>query len=121
MDAASKGASQAINIVLGISANVVAFVTFIAFLNGVISWMGVLVGFDNWSVEEGISYVFMPLSFLMGVPWEECKYVGKLIGIKTVINEFFAYKELGIMVREGLLSVRIFHSDKSYLHIFLKT
>lgn len=105
LDAASRGASQAVVIVLGITANVIAFVTFIAFLNGVINWFGILVGFDNWSVEEGLSYVFMPLSFLMGIPWDECKYVGKLIGIKTVINEFSAYKELGIMLKNNLLSV----------------
>lgn len=105
LDAASKGATQAIELVLGIVANVVAFVAFIAFLNGVINWFGILVGQDNWSIEEGLSYVFMPVSFVMGVPWDECKYVGRLIGIKTVINEFSAYKELGLMVSSNLFSV----------------
>lgn len=37
----------------------------------------------------------MPLSWLMGVPWEDCEYVGTLIGLKTVINELVAYQKLG--------------------------
>lgn len=105
LDAASQGASQGIEMVLGIIANVICFIAFVAFINGVLGWFGTLVGYDNWSVEEFLSYVFMPLSFLMGIPWEECRDVGRLIGVKTVINEFNAYKILGEMVRDGKLSV----------------
>lgn len=31
----------------------------------------------------------------MGVPIEDCLAVGKLVGLKTFINEFVAYKDLG--------------------------
>ena len=37
----------------------------------------------------------MPVSYVMGVEWTECELVGKLIGIKTVVNEFIAYQRLG--------------------------
>jgi pyrimidine nucleoside transport protein len=40
-------------------------------------------------------YVFWPVAVLLGVPIEDCLSVAKLIGIKTFINEFVAYKELG--------------------------
>lgn len=52
-------------------------------------------GTNAWSVERFVGYIFMPVSFIMGVPWEECEDVGRLIGIKTIINEFAAFKELG--------------------------
>lgn len=42
----------------------------------------------------------------MGIPWEECESVGYLIGIKSVVNEFIAYRELGIMIAAGTLSER---------------
>lgn len=42
-----------------------------------------------------LSKLFMPLSFIMGVPWDECERVGTLIGLKTVVNEFIAYQKLG--------------------------
>lgn len=104
-----------IEIVLGIIANLIAFISFIAFLDGLLGWFGVLVGQDNWSIEEFLSYVFMPLSFLMGVRWEECQYVGKLIGMKTIINEFAAYKKLGEFKEAGLLSV----SKKIYFKTYI--
>ena len=37
----------------------------------------------------------------MGVPWEDCFDIGKLLGIKMVLNEFVAYKELADMLRDG--------------------
>jgi pyrimidine nucleoside transport protein len=41
----------------------------------------------------------------MGVTWEECEEVGRLVGIKTVVNEFVAYEQLGESKRANLLSV----------------
>jgi nucleoside permease NupC len=35
----------------------------------------------------------MPLVFLMGVPWEDCKIVGEVVGLKTVVNEFVGYTD----------------------------
>ena len=47
----------------------------------------------------------MPLAWLMGVPWEDCYYVGQLIGTKTIVNEFVGYKQLSEYVKQGLISV----------------
>ena len=30
----------------------------------------------------------------MGVPWEDAKLIGSLLGVKTVLNEFVAYLQL---------------------------
>jgi pyrimidine nucleoside transport protein len=54
LDAATNGALLGIQIVLGITANLIAFVSFIAFLNGVLSWLGMLVGFEALTLE--VSY-----------------------------------------------------------------
>lgn len=50
----------------------------------------------------------------MGVEWDDCEEVGKLIGIKTIINEFVAYSELADMQKNNEISVRILcNSNKS--------
>ncbi|KAK2577185.1 hypothetical protein KPH14_003341 [Odynerus spinipes] len=95
LDAATKGALAAIPMVLGIIANIVAFVSFVAFVNALLSWLGILLGFKKWSFEYFLSKIFMPLSWIMGVPWNKCEEVGYLIGLKTVVNEFIAYQKLG--------------------------
>lgn len=48
----------------------------------------------------------MPLSYLMGIPWDECEDVGTLIGLKTVVNEFIAYQKLGELKLANRLSPR---------------
>jgi pyrimidine nucleoside transport protein len=44
LDAAAQGAANAVFLVANIIANLIAFLAFIAFLNGVISWYGNLLG-----------------------------------------------------------------------------
>ena len=47
--------------------------------------------------------VFAPLSFCMGIPWDESQIVGSLLGEKIVLTEFIAYMHLGeILVENGL-------------------
>lgn len=41
----------------------------------------------------------------MGVEPSQCEDVARLIGIKTAVNEFVAYKELGRLKGQGRLSV----------------
>ncbi|XP_021696985.1 solute carrier family 28 member 3 isoform X1 [Aedes aegypti] len=106
LDAASNGANTATALVLGIIANLIAFVSFIAFLNGVLGWLGELVGWEDVSLENIFGTVFRPLAFVMGVPWDESYYVGKLIGIKTIVNEFVAYQKLGEFIEGKFLSAR---------------
>lgn len=46
---------------------------------------------SNLTLELILGYVFAPLAFLMGVPWEEATVAGSFIGQKIVVNEFVAY------------------------------
>lgn len=101
LDAATNGALAAIPIVLGIIANIVAFVSFIAFFNGTLSWFGDLVGYEELSLEIILAKIFMPLSWIMGVPWEHCEDVGTLIGLKVVVNELIAYQKMGEFKKQG--------------------
>ncbi|XP_045457573.1 solute carrier family 28 member 3 [Melitaea cinxia] len=106
LSAATRGATNGISLILNIIANLVAFVSFIAFLNGVLGYCGGLLGDPDINLEYILGKIFIPLCWMMGVPWEECELVGSLIGLKTVVNEFVAYQRLGEMKAEGLLSSR---------------
>ncbi|XP_062541268.1 uncharacterized transporter YutK isoform X2 [Armigeres subalbatus] len=106
LDAAANGANTATALVLGIIANLIAFVSFIAFVNGVLGWLGELVGIQDASLENIFGTIFRPLAFVMGVPWDESYFVGKLIGIKTIVNEFVAYQKLGEFIDAKAISSR---------------
>lgn len=93
------------SIVLGNIANIVAFVAFIAFINGAVEYFGWLVGFDGLSFEFIFGKVFIPLAWIIGIPWEDCENVAQLIATKIIINEFVAYQRLGQMKLDQLISV----------------
>ncbi|GAA4875852.1 NupC/NupG family nucleoside CNT transporter [Ferrimonas pelagia] len=94
LDAAAAGASSGMQLALNVGAMLLAFIGLIAMLNGIIGWAGGLVGFEGLSLEIILGYVFAPLAFLMGVPWEEATVAGSFIGQKIVVNEFVAYINL---------------------------
>lgn len=107
LDAASKGAVTALTLISGIIANLIAFVSFVAFLNAMIGWLGMLVGFEFLTIEWFFGKFFIPLAYIMGIPWEECAKVGEVIAAKNIINEFVAYQKLGKLKNAGDISVRL--------------
>ncbi|CAG0898788.1 unnamed protein product, partial [Cyprideis torosa] len=106
LDAAARGASNAITLVANICANLIAFVSFVAFLNAVVEWLCLLVGWEGVTFEFLIGRIFMPLAWCLGVPWKDCGKVGELIGLKTVVNEFVAYDKLQEFTKAQAISER---------------
>lgn len=99
IEAAAKGASTAIALVANIAANLIAFLAFLAFFNGVLSWIGSMVGLPELSFEFICSYVLRPVAFLLGVKWDDCDVVAELLGIKTFLNEFVAYAKFSEYIK----------------------
>ena len=91
IDAAAIGALQGMDLAFAIGALLLAFIGLIALLNGLIGWGGGLVGVEGLTVQQILGYLFQPVAFLIGVPWEETHQVGSLLGQKFVLNEFIAY------------------------------
>lgn len=91
IDAAAKGASVGLNIALQIGAMLLAFISLIALINLGLSWIGGWFGVESLTLETILGYLFAPLAFVIGVPWEEAVLAGSFIGQKFVINEFVAY------------------------------
>lgn len=105
LDAASKGAFTGLTLISGIIANLIAFISFVAFLNAIIGWLGVLVGLDFLSIEWFFGKLFIPLAYIMGIPWEDCEKVGEIIAAKNIVNEFVAYQKLGNLKKAGEITV----------------
>jgi len=58
------------------------------------------------SFEYLLGKIFIPLAYIMGVPSMDCENVARLIGIKTIVNEFAAYQRLGELVKAKKISKR---------------
>ena len=91
IDAAASGASSGLKLALNVGAMLLAFVGLIALLNGIFGGVGSVFGYDELTLELILGYIFSPLAFIIGVPWEEATTIGSFIGQKLVVNEFVAY------------------------------
>ena len=104
IDAAAAGAASGLQLALNVGAMLLAFVGLIALLNGFIGWVGGMFGLEGLSLQQIFGYVFQPLAYLLGVPWDEARLAGSFIGQKIVINEFVAYLDYMQYVKDGSLS-----------------
>ncbi|XP_068616920.1 solute carrier family 28 member 3-like [Brachionichthys hirsutus] len=98
LEAASQGATTAVGIVASIVSNLIAFISLLSFFDAALSWLGGMLDYPQLSFTLICSYVFMPLSFMMGVSWEDSFVVAELIGLKTFLNEFVAYQKLSLLI-----------------------
>lgn len=94
LDAAASGATSGLMLAANVGAMLLAFIALIALFNGILGGIGGWVGFESLSLELILGWLFAPLAFLLGVPWEEATLAGSFIGQKLVVNEFVAYINL---------------------------
>ena len=94
LDAAASGATSGLMLAANVGAMLLAFIGLIALINGILGGVGGWMGFDSLSLELILGWLFAPLAFLLGVPWEEATLAGSFIGQKLVVNEFVAYINL---------------------------
>lgn len=99
--AISQGANDGLNMALGIGASLIAIISLVALVNGLLGVFGI-------SLEQILSYVFAPIGFLMGLPKQDILTASQLLGSKLVLNEFIAFGQLGPMLsglshRSGLM------------------
>jgi CNT family concentrative nucleoside transporter len=99
VEAAANGATLGLQLALQIGAMLIAFV-------GIVWMFNALFGVFGTSFDRVIGYVFSPFAILLGVPPQEAVLVGKMLGTKTVFNEFIAYLQLKDLIAGGVLSPR---------------
>ncbi|GEB69308.1 nucleoside permease [Pseudoalteromonas carrageenovora] len=91
IDAAASGAANGMHLALNVGAMLLAFVALIALLNGLLGGVGGWFDYPTLTLQEILGYLFAPVAWLLGVPWDEAIIAGSFIGQKIVVNEFVAY------------------------------
>ena len=104
VDVISKSTQAGLQILLSVVATLIVVVALVHLVNAMLGLLPHLDG-NAITVQGILGYVMAPLAWLIGIPWSEAVAAGQLMGIKTVLTEFFAYIELGSMP-EGTLSDR---------------
>lgn len=97
-EAATIGAMDGVKLAINVAAMLIAFTALVALFNAVLGFIGARFGM-TWSLEAAFGLAFAPMAWLMGIDAAECRTAGELLGIKMVLNEFLAYRELGTMLK----------------------
>ncbi len=108
IDAAAQGAGDGLHLALNIGAMLIAFLALIAMVNGILGGLHAMpyMGWLPSSMQAIFATLFAPVAWLLGVAWNDCAAVGKLLGTRLVLNEFVAFLDLAPM--KGQLEPRSF-------------
>lgn len=111
IEAAANGATDGMKLAINVAAMLLAFVALIAMADAMLIGFGNLISFNSWGttispeffLKDGqaqlslsfiMSWLFTPIAFFLGIPWQDLNIAGALIGKKIVFNEFIAYLDL---------------------------
>ncbi len=108
LDAISIGTTDGLKLAINVGAMLLVFTAFVAMLNYILinfvgSWTGLNEyviehtngRFSGFNMEYILGIVFAPFAWILGVANKDILLVGQLLGLKTTLNEFFAYATLG--------------------------
>jgi CNT family concentrative nucleoside transporter len=104
MDAIVKGTAAGLELLLNIVAMLLVLVALVHLANAI---LGLLpqVGGSPISLQRMLGAAMAPVCWLMGLPWDQAQTGGRLMGIKTILNELVAYVEFA-KLPDGALDPR---------------
>ena len=122
LEAISSGTTQGIKLAVNVAGMLLAFIAFIALFNFVLRKVGnigdlneSIAQFSNGkyntlSLQFLLGYLFSPVMWLIGVPFQDITLVGRLLGEKLIMTEFIGYISLAELKTAGA-----FASQKSII------
>src|SRR6266487_469625 len=97
VDAAARGTTDGLHLMLNVIAMLVSFVALVALVNGAFGWVHGRAAWFPADIQTVLAWVFGPIAWVMGVPWHDSGTIGGLLGTRMVLNELVAYVQLGQM------------------------
>ena len=93
MDAITRGALDGLKLYLNILAMLVVLVALVSLANRILGLVPSPAD-EPLTLQMIFGFLFAPIVWCAGIPWDESLVAGGLMGTKTVLNEFIAYLEL---------------------------
>lgn len=115
LDALSLGTTDGLKLAVNVGAMLIVFTAMMYVVNAMLGWVGGQTGLNpqitamsggryaSLSLEMLLGYIFSPVAWMIGVAKQDMVAIGQLLGEKTVLNEFLAYKSLGQMKASGVI------------------
>ena len=95
--AIARGTIDGGKLAMNVAIMLISFLALVALLDGLLGWVHMHAWFQ-WvpsSLGQILGFVFAPVAWLIGVPWQDCGVIGNLLGTRMALNEVIAYIALG--------------------------
>jgi concentrative nucleoside transporter, CNT family len=103
LGAISRGTVEGLHLALNVGAMLITFIALLGLANAIMGgthdWLSVhprlhMAWFPS-SLQQIFGWVFAPIAWVIGVPWQDCAAMGNLLGTRMVVNEVVAFQQLG--------------------------
>ena len=115
LDAIARGTTDGLRLAINVGAMLLVFTALVFMLNQMLmygpgewfNWNASIKHatgnrFEGFTFTYLLGWIFAPFAWLLGTPVQDMTLVGQLLGMKTMINEFVAYSEMGNMQLAGI-------------------
>ncbi len=96
MDAVARGTEDGVKIWLQIVGMLIVIVALVALGDSILGLFPDVAG-APLSLERIFGWLFAPVVWLFGIPWQEASSAGSLMGTKIILNELIAYLDLSAL------------------------
>ena len=114
-DSIALGTIQGLTLAFNVGAMLLVFVAFISLINLILNLVGDWTGINAFLLHQNnmytelslqmiFGYIFAPIAWIIGIPFEDIFLAGQLLGEKTIANEFIAYQSLGDLIKTNTIN-----------------
>lgn len=93
IDAVISGTMDGMQLFLAVIAVIIVIFAMVALVDSMLAALPFVDG-AAVSVKRVFGWIFSPIMWMLGVPWEQAPQAGALMGTKAILNEYVAYLEL---------------------------
>ncbi len=109
VEAVIIGSNEGVKLCVGIVALLLSSLALLAMLNWFVGAVGDLVGTIlnlklELSIEKILSYIYYPISFMLGIPLKDIPAVSTLLAERNILTELVSYQHLNQYISSGIIS-----------------
>jgi CNT family concentrative nucleoside transporter len=93
MDAVIRSTMEGINLVLAVIAIIIVVFALVNIIDQIMALMPYIDG-QPLTLRRSFGWLFAPLMWSIGIPWDQAPDAGALMGTKTILNEYVAFLDL---------------------------
>lgn len=104
MDAIIRGTMEGVQLVLAVIAVIIVVFALVNLVDQMLAMLP-LIGGEALTLKRVFGWLFAPMMWAIGVPWDQAPAAGALMGTKAILNEYVAYLDLAA-IPAGTLDAR---------------